>query len=308
MVGILGGIGEDMEHAQRLSFGYFLVPEVERYDEIIENARILDALGFSFIGVQDHPYQRRFLDTWTLLTAIAVQTEHIHVLPDVANLPLRPPAMLAKATASLDVMSEGRAELGLGTGAFWDAIHAMGGPVRTGPEAVSALEEAIAILRLIWSGKRGLQYDGEYYQLAGMHGGPVPHHQVELWIGAYGPRMLRLTGRAGDGWIPSTGYVALQDLRPMNERIDEAAQRAGREPATIRRAINIMGRITDRPGDGDFEGPPQKWVEQITNLALNAGMGTFLVSFSGDEQAQIRQFAEEVVPAVRDAVAASRTP
>lgn len=295
-----------MDYGRQVEFGYFLVPEAERYDEIIETAQVLDDLGFGFIGVQDHPYQRRFLDTWTLLVAMASYTEKIHVLPDVANLPLRPPAMLAKAAASLDMMSGGRLELGLGTGTFWEAIQAMGGPARTGPEAVSALEEAIAIVRLIWSGERGLRYEGQYYSLSGMHGGPKPPHDIELWIGAYGPRMLRLTGRLGNGWVPSTGYVELANLAPMNAAIDESARRAGREPSSIRRAFNIMGKVTASETTGDFEGPPGQWIEQLTKLVLDSGMDTFLVGFSSGEQAQIRKFADEIAPAVRETVAGAR--
>src|SRR5207244_699216 len=75
-----------------------------------------DELGFDVVGIQDHPYQRRFFDTWTLLTAIAMRTDRITVFPDVANVPLRPPAMLAKAAATLDILSDGRLELGLGAG------------------------------------------------------------------------------------------------------------------------------------------------------------------------------------------------
>jgi alkanesulfonate monooxygenase SsuD/methylene tetrahydromethanopterin reductase-like flavin-dependent oxidoreductase (luciferase family) len=83
------------------------------------------------IGIQDHPYQRRFLDTFALIGDLLARTERLRFFPDVANLPLRQPAMLAKAGASLDVMSGGRFELGLGAGAFWEAIAAMGGPARS---------------------------------------------------------------------------------------------------------------------------------------------------------------------------------
>jgi alkanesulfonate monooxygenase SsuD/methylene tetrahydromethanopterin reductase-like flavin-dependent oxidoreductase (luciferase family) len=121
--------------------------------------------GLDLIGIQDHPYQRRFLDTFALIADLLARTERLRIFPDVANLPLRPPAMLAKAGASLDVMSGGRFELGLGAGAFWDAIAAMGGPARSPGESVDALAEAI-----------------------------------EIWLGAYEPRMLRLTGRVADGW------------------------------------------------------------------------------------------------------------
>src|SRR3979411_2163387 len=141
-----------MDYGRPVQFGCFLPPSPARPHRALELAIEADELGFDLIGVQDHPYQRRFYDTWTLLTAIAMRTKRVTVFPDVANLPLRPPAMLAKAAASLDLLSGGRVELGLGAGGFWDAIRAMGGPVRTPGESVSSLEEAIAVIHLVWSG------------------------------------------------------------------------------------------------------------------------------------------------------------
>jgi len=126
-----------MDYGQPVRFGVFVIPEAT--DRPLQQALVADELGFDVIGVQDHPYQRRFFDTWTLLTAIAMRTERLTVFPDVANLPLRPPAMLAKAAASLDLLSGGRVELGLGAGGFWQGIKAYDGPARTPGESVSAL-------------------------------------------------------------------------------------------------------------------------------------------------------------------------
>ena len=147
-----------MDYGQPVRFGIFLTPEAT--DRPLRLAALADELGYDIVGVQDHPYQRRFFDTWTLLTAIAMRTERITVFPDVANLPLRPPAMLAKAAASLDILSGGRLELGLGAGGFWNGIKAYDGPVRTPGESVSALEEAIQVMRLLWSGQHGIKFEG----------------------------------------------------------------------------------------------------------------------------------------------------
>ncbi|HYM97152.1 MAG TPA: LLM class flavin-dependent oxidoreductase, partial [Candidatus Sulfotelmatobacter sp.] len=129
-----------MNHGRQLEFGVFLTPSAADPARTLELAVLADELGYDLVGVQDHPYQRRFLDTWTLLTAIAMRTSRVTVFPDVANLPLRPPAVLAKAAATLDLLSGGRLELGLGAGGAWDAIRAIGGPVRTPADSVSALE------------------------------------------------------------------------------------------------------------------------------------------------------------------------
>src|SRR5512133_738795 len=116
-----------MDYRRDIQFGYFLTPNAAAYPETLRAAELCDQLGFDLIGIQDHPYQSRFMDTWTLLTSLAAQTSRIRYFPDVADLPLRPPAMLAKAAASLDLITGGRIELGLGAGAFWEAIAAMGG-------------------------------------------------------------------------------------------------------------------------------------------------------------------------------------
>ena len=198
-----------MDYGQPVRFGVFITPVAT--EQPLELARIADDLGFDVLGVQDHPYQRRFFDTWTLLTAMAMRTEHITVFPDVANLPLRPPAVLAKAAATLDILSGGRVELGLGAGGFWDAIRAYGGPVRTPGESVSAVEDAIQVIRLLWSGQHGIRFDGKLYPLAGAHSGPVPKHPIGIWIGGYKPRMLSVIGRLADGWVPSLGYLKPPD-------------------------------------------------------------------------------------------------
>jgi alkanesulfonate monooxygenase SsuD/methylene tetrahydromethanopterin reductase-like flavin-dependent oxidoreductase (luciferase family) len=174
-----------MDYGQPVRFGVFLTPDASQPSRLLELSVLADELGFDLIGVQDHPYQRRFLDTWTLLTAIAMRTRSVQVFPDVANLPLRPPAILAKAAASLDLLSGGRLELGLGAGGFWEAIKAIGGPVRTPGESVAALEEAIQVIRLMWSGERNVRFDGKFYQLAGVQTGPKPLHPIGIWLGAY---------------------------------------------------------------------------------------------------------------------------
>jgi len=275
-----------VDYGQPVRFGVFITPVAT--EQPLELARIADGLGFDVLGVQDHPYQRRFFDTWTLLTAMAMHTEHITVFPDVVNLPLRPPAMLAKAAATLDILSGGRVELGLGAGGFWDAIKAYGGPVRTPGESVSAVEEAIQVIRLLWSGQHGIRFDGKLYPLAGAHSGPVPKHPIGIWIGGYKPRMLSLIGRLADGWVPSLGYLKPPDLLEGNRRIDEAATAAGRDPRSIRRVLNA--------GFVD--------AETLVSLVVDDGMDTFLVSEDPDD---MRAFAKEVAPRVREEVEAHRS-
>ncbi len=221
--------------------GVFVVPDATDPEGTVEQIVAADRAGLDLAGVQDHPYQRRFFDTWTLLSYVAARTERITLLPDVINLPLRQPAVLAKSAASLDVLSGGRIELGLGAGAFWEAVEAMGGPRRTPGESVEALEEAMRIMRAFLDTEPSVRLDGKHYRAAGAKPGPPPAHRIGLWVGAYGPRMLRLTGRLGDGWLPSVGgsYLAAEDVPERQRTIDEAARRAGRDPGAIVRAANV---------------------------------------------------------------------
>src|ERR671918_2357214 len=154
-------------YGRPLEFGISIVPASADAELARALARRAEELGLDLVGIQDHPYQVRFLDTWALLADLLARTERVRFFPDVANLPLRGPAMIAKQAASLDALSGGRFELGLGSGAFWEAIGAMGGPVRSGREALEALEEAIRIIRLYWSGERTIRSDGKHYRVAG---------------------------------------------------------------------------------------------------------------------------------------------
>jgi alkanesulfonate monooxygenase SsuD/methylene tetrahydromethanopterin reductase-like flavin-dependent oxidoreductase (luciferase family) len=291
-----------------VEFGYFPTPVADDYMALVEQVGIADATGLDLIGIQDHPYQRRFLDTFSLIADLAARTKRVRFFPDVANLPLRHPSVVAKAAASIDRMSGGRFELGLGAGGFWDAIEGMGGPRRAPAEAVQSVEEAIAVVRLLWSGERNLRFEGRHYRLKGIHSGPVPAHDIAIWIGAGGPRMLAMIGRLADGWVPSSSWMTPDLLPEMNDRIDEAAEAAGREPSDIRRLYNVAGRITGGERGEFLEGPASYWAEELTHLALDQGMDAFIFWPSGDTTDQLRKFAEDVAPAVRRSVASKRGP
>lgn len=284
-----------------IKFGYFLIPNADA--PLLSIAREAERLGLDYIAVQDHPYQRRFVDTWTLLSMIAAATSRIGLFPDVANLPLRPPAVLAKAAASLDVLSGGRFELGLGAGGFWDAIEAYGGPRRSPGAALGALAEAIEVIRKVWSGERNLRFEGEHYRLRGAHSGPRPAHPIGIWLGVTGPRALKLAGQAAEGWVPSF-RGDLKKIASMTKRLDDAAAEAGRDPASIRRILNVNGTITDGATNGMLQGPVKQWTEELTDLVVTYGFDTFI--FWGEGEGQLERFAEEVVPAVRAEVAAAR--
>jgi alkanesulfonate monooxygenase SsuD/methylene tetrahydromethanopterin reductase-like flavin-dependent oxidoreductase (luciferase family) len=289
------------DYGREVRFGYFLIPNAT--DPLLSTAREVERLGLDYVAVQDHPYQRRFVDTWTLLSMIAAATSRVGVFPDVANLPLRPPAVLAKAAASLDVLSGGRFELGLGAGSFWEAIEAYGGPRRGPGASYTALAEAITVIRKVWSGERNLRFEGRHYRLAGAHSGPVPAHPIGIWLGVYGPRALRLAGRVADGWVPSF-RGELQPLLDMGDRLDAGAAEAGRDPGEIRRILNVRGVLTDGRSEGALHGPVAQWVDELTALVVGHGFDTFVLW--ADDPGQLSRFAGELVPAVRAQVARER--
>ena len=293
------------DRGRQLEFGMSVAPQAADLPMIFELAANIDG-RLDLMGIQDHPYQRRFLDTTTLLTSIAAKTSQLRVFHDVACLPLRHPAILAKEAASIDLISGGRFELGLGAGAFWDAIEAMGGPRRTAGEAITALGEAVEIMRLLWSGERGVRFEGSHYSVDGIHSGPIPAHDIEIWFGVYGPRACRLLGRVADGWLPSLGRTTVQDLASRNEIIDEEAESAGRNPADIRRMLNINGTITTSETDGPTVGPSELWVEQLGSLVLDHGFDTFIFWPQGDAVEQSERFVD-VRHQVSDAVDSART-
>ncbi|MEV4279124.1 LLM class flavin-dependent oxidoreductase [Actinoplanes xinjiangensis] len=293
------------DYGHPLEFGSFLTPAAADPTRVVALTVLAEQAGLDLVTFQDHPYQPGFLDTWTLLSYAAARTERVRLAANVTNLPLRPPAVLARSVASLDLLSGGRIELGLGAGAFWDAIEAMGAPRLTPGQAVQALEEGIDVIRRLWDATaRGpIRVDGEFHRVVGAKRGPAPAHDVGIWLGAYKPRMLALTGRRADGWLPSLAYLQDGDLATGNRIIDEAALEAGRRPADVRRLLNIGGRFTD-VGRGPLHGPAEQWAEELTDLALTDGVGTFILAT--DDPDDLRRFASEVAPAVREAVAAER--
>lgn len=295
------------DYGQDLLFGVFITPVAQPAMRAVELAVVADRAGLDLVTFQDHPYQPAFHDTWTLLSYVASRTQQIRVSGNVLNLPLRQPAVLARSAASLDLLSGGRFELGIGAGAFWDAIEAMGGQRLTPGQSIDALEEAIQIMRGIWAVDQRsiLRVDGKHYQVHGAKRGPAPAHDIAIWVGALGPRMLKLIGRSADGWLPSLAYLrgGLADLEEKNKIIDESAVAAGRKPTDIRRLLNISGQFA-RSGNGLLEGPPQQWAEELAGITFDYGVTGFILAT--DNASTIERFASEVAPAARELIAAER--
>jgi alkanesulfonate monooxygenase SsuD/methylene tetrahydromethanopterin reductase-like flavin-dependent oxidoreductase (luciferase family) len=298
-------------------FGVFLLPNAAGIDPLRAQVQMAESAGFDYVSIQDHPYAPTFLDTFALIGYLLGQTKQLRFMSNVANLPLRPAPMLAKTSAALDLLSGGRFELGLGAGRSWDRITGLGGPRLAPGETVTALDEAITVLHELWRPNHTVSFPGRHYPLVDVQTGPAPAHQIGIWLGVAGPRMLNLLGRRADGWIAplSTGFEtkpAAQDL------IDAAARAAGREPSEIRRVIQLVGSVTDAaqttarprsgPGNQPIRTTAQVWAQIITELVTEERFDT--VNFIPEDSSpqQLDRFATEVIPATRSAIVASAQP
>jgi alkanesulfonate monooxygenase SsuD/methylene tetrahydromethanopterin reductase-like flavin-dependent oxidoreductase (luciferase family) len=290
-----------------IQVGISIIPDTVSLDRSRALVRVADEGGLAFVGVQDHPYQHHFFDTWSLIPTLLAETSRISFFTDVASLPLRPPAVMAKAAASLDVLSGGRFELGLGGGAHPELIANFGGPRRTPGETVEAIDEAIDVIRLLWSEERSVSFEGKHYRLSDARPGPRPAHPIAIWVGAFKPRMIRLVGRKAEGWLPSLGALTRHELRAANDQIDEAAEKAGRDPRSIRRLINVQGLIGDRPPPRRADlpvgylkgeplaGPAGWWVETIAGF-VEDGFDTIVFWPVDTSPEQVERLIADVLP------------
>jgi alkanesulfonate monooxygenase SsuD/methylene tetrahydromethanopterin reductase-like flavin-dependent oxidoreductase (luciferase family) len=304
-----------MEVREKLTplFGANVDPRADNPSEPFHRASLAEQNDLDLITVQDHPYNRNYFDTWTLLTALAMRTERVHLGTNVISTPLRPPAMLSKMAATLDVLSQGRLELGLGAGAYWRGIAAYGGEQRSPGEAVTAFEDVLHIVRGMLENAGGsFTYEGPVYQVRGARPGPAPAHRIRIWTGAYKPRMLRLTGRLADGIFVTSTYLPPEGLTRMNRLIDEGVQDAGRTPTQVRRGYNLMGVLdlgrTDTRLDeqqvGQINGPAEHWINEIVRFYRDYRLDTFIFwPVAGNEPLQIEAFATQVVPEARRIIA-----
>jgi alkanesulfonate monooxygenase SsuD/methylene tetrahydromethanopterin reductase-like flavin-dependent oxidoreductase (luciferase family) len=294
------------DYGHDLTFGVLLKPRPGEPLSVIDLARVTEDAGLDVVSLADHPYLPERADTFALLAAIAAGTTRVTVMPNLANLPLRPPPVLARTAATIDLLSNGRFELGLATGSqhLWDRIVAEGGPRRSAGESIDALGEAVQIIRALWTSDAEVTFDGKFYRVDAAEPGPAPAHGMGIWVGAYQPRLLRRVGAIADAWVPSSPYLPPERLAAANGVIDEAAVAAGRSPGDVRRVYNIGGEFTG-DGQGFLQGPPALWAQQLAECTLRYGMSCYLL-YLVDSADVIRRFAAEVVPATRELVTVAR--
>lgn len=262
-----------------------------------------EQLGFDFVSASDHPLgDVPSYETWTMLSWVAASTERIAIATKVLGVPFRSPAMTAKMAETFARLSGDRLILGLGGGFSDEEIDSLGLPARTPGQKVEGLEEAVRIVRGLWSERR-FEYEGRQYRVNGAEMEPKPSGPIPIWLGTFGRRALAVTGRLADGWIPSIGFAPPEAIPTMRGRILAAASEVGRPPEAITCVYNMELRIASKPARSGsiVSGPPDVLIERLArfvDLGFSA-MNFTLVGPATDEQ--LEQLAKEVVPGVRQA-------
>jgi alkanesulfonate monooxygenase SsuD/methylene tetrahydromethanopterin reductase-like flavin-dependent oxidoreductase (luciferase family) len=294
-------------------FGAMISKEVGSDTDIVAQARRAEALGFDVAMVHpDHLHGvGPNLETWTALTWTAAHTTRITVAPGVLSLPYRHPPVIAKMAETLSRLSGGRLILPLGGGndRWSGAFRALGLPQRSPGEMVQATEEALDILHGLWS-TPAFSYSGRYFQVERASLEPRPHYPIPIWLGAYGPKMLSLTGRKADGWFPSLILLEPEAAYAKLRQIRQAAADAGRDPDALTFAYNVgvyieggtQSPLNQSRSPGRIIGAAPAVAAQLAAFLRNGF--TFLNLWpSGDITTQLERLANEVMPAVRELAA-----
>ncbi|WP_051951872.1 LLM class flavin-dependent oxidoreductase [Actinacidiphila yeochonensis] len=284
---------------QHLGFGLGAHHQGPDPDQLVEEARHAERLGFDLFAISDHLHGGRpTWEPWTALSFLAAATERITVATDVLGLPYRSPAVLAKMAETLDRLSGGRLVLGLGNGGYDAEFAAFGLAVRTPGQKVAALEEAVRLITSLWR-QPSTTFDGRHFTARDARIEPRPEAAIPVWLGTYGPRALAVTGRLADGWLPSLQRMDLERAAELRRQVRDAASGAGRDPDAVTCACNVQVVLDDRSGPRPraVAGSSEAVAEQL--LAVVRAGFTFPVAF-GLDRAEVRErFATEVVPLVR---------
>ncbi|QSN53250.1 FAD/FMN-dependent dehydrogenase [Mycobacteroides abscessus subsp. abscessus] len=288
-----------MNYGQPLRFGAFLIPSSTAADQVVERAQLCERLGYDLVAFPDRPPLPHLLEMWTLLSWIAARTSRIRLMPNVADLQLRDPVILARAAASLDLLSEGRIDLGLGASLRGSDADAMGGTT------LDAVADAIPIIRGVLDADAPgpFEFHGTHHNIDNVQRGPLPVHRIPLWISGYRRSSLSLAGRAADGWIASlfgaAPEQALEDLHKDAATIDSIAAESRRDPADIRRLLVLPERFNNQVS-GLLEGPVSLWVNELLPFVVQEGFSTLILAT--DDDLCLEHFAKELAPALREAV------
>jgi alkanesulfonate monooxygenase SsuD/methylene tetrahydromethanopterin reductase-like flavin-dependent oxidoreductase (luciferase family) len=308
----------------KVEFGIYLPQLAADVDELTAKAKAAERLGFDSLWLYDHLYGPGAPDVvsyeaWILATTLLVRTDRLRVGHLVNCNNFRHPALLAKMAATLDVVSNGRLEFGLGSGSYEPEHVEAGLPWGDAKERTERFAEALEVIRLMFAGPRA-SFAGAHYQLNGLPTTPAPVQSPHppIHIGGVGPTTRRLAATYADVWnIPT---YALDRVSELMASVDEECERVGRDPATLQRsveavmvtatsdnltkAIEVGERRYGGPGyglaEGGFVGSPARIVDRIGELT-EVGFTSFIF-MTHDRAAPetLEVFAAEVMPAFRE--------
>ncbi len=239
------------------------------FDELRRDWKVIEDAGFDNLWIADHlmtfPKMGSLLEAWTTLGAMAACTSRIRIGTLVTNITYRNPAVLAKEAITIDHLSGGRLEIGIGAaGTRADDAHVAGIDEWTISERADRFEEFVEVVDSLLAG-RSDAFSGTYYRAKGFDRGrwPLQVPRPPLVIAAHGPRTLRVAARYADTWNVLAGFGRhgedlLLYLRECNAMLDGFAHEAGRDPAAIRRSLLVQESgfpwWTSRQALGDFIG------------------------------------------------------
>jgi alkanesulfonate monooxygenase SsuD/methylene tetrahydromethanopterin reductase-like flavin-dependent oxidoreductase (luciferase family) len=297
--------------SHRLRFHVLVLPNVP-WSELARRFRHLDELGFDVGGMADHFVDwtgsgSPWLEAWTLLAAVARETRRLRLSTLVTQIPLRNPAMLAHQALTLDHVSEGRLELGLGVGLTTDPSYAMMGlPNWSSAERVARFTEYVEVVDSLLSNEVAT-YRGRFYQVEGatMKPRPVQQPRPPITIAALGPVMLRHAARYADVWN-SLSFLRdfqaqLEETRGRIQRIDEACRAIGREPAALRHSY-LMFDAGARAGGGliNYYASEQAFTEMVERVIALGISEVGLYYPARTEQIPVfERIARDVIPGLK---------
>ena len=272
-----------------MRFGIDVAQHQLAWPELLRRVRFAEQAGFDGAWVFDHfkaLYGDRdgpCLEGWSLLAALAVTTERIRLGNLVTGVTHRNPAVLATQAVTVDVLSNGRLELGIGAAWNEPEHRQLGIPFPRTRERAERLEEAIELMRALMTKDRAT-FRGKHYSLASAsyHPRAVQRPHPPIWVGATGERlMLPIVARQADAWH---GFGALSELRRKSALIDELAKRAGRDPKAIVRSTSLsLSRPLDR-------------IKREAAALAAAGFTYLVVEWPTEGWGRLEQFVREAMP------------
>jgi probable F420-dependent oxidoreductase len=285
-----------------LKFGLNVPTSVAPGADPVAAARQAEELGFDFVSSNDHLHGTSpNHETWTMLSWMAAATSRIHIASRVLATPYRNPAVVAKMAETFDRLSGGRLILGLGGGYSDEEFRAFGLGERSPRDKVDGMEEAIRIIRGLWS-ETGFSFEGRLYRTHDADLTPKPERRIPVWLGTYGPRALAVTGRLADGWIPTYELALPDQVTGMRDRVLKAATEAGRDPQEITCVYNLDVRVEENAEVEDYvlSGSAEQLAEQLAVFTKLGFTAMNLCPAGPDQGEQAELLATEVIPAIRD--------